>query len=401
MHRMALTLGLGALVAALALAQGEPPEPDPPVYAVVLNLNGVLDTCGCSASQLGGVARWQPALRRACPELAEGAVVPVVLLGATYGDPWRAQLVHDSARAAGARLAIASDPDAYLAALSEEVRAEVASVGALTEGPWRAEALGLDVALLDDLPPAESARALADRPRDATPLLLLTREPEALATTLHSCPPSRRPEVVALLTGEGPATVGEMAGVPLLSGGSRGRALFLVRRGAEGASVEVVALTENVPNDPAVVEVYAPHLAEEARAFHEAPRVEASAGKLGFALPSACAGCHPDEYEDWLESAHAGALRTLEEKERTIPECLPCHSDPYAALGERLATDAPSDETVGCHHCHGPGMVHIALDGKGTIRRTPAEEHCLVCHTEEQSAEFEFEAYLDATDHIE
>lgn len=27
MHRMALTLGLGALVAALALAQGEPPEP--------------------------------------------------------------------------------------------------------------------------------------------------------------------------------------------------------------------------------------------------------------------------------------------------------------------------------------------------------------------------------------
>ncbi len=95
------------------------------------------------------------------------------------------------------------------------------------------------------------------------------------------------------------------------------------------------------------------------------------------------------------------ALQTLEENERTIPDCLPWHSDPYSVLAERLASDVPSDETVGCHHCHGPGMVHIALDGKGTIRRRPAEDGCLVCHTDEQSPGFEFEAYLGMVDHLE
>lgn len=120
-----------------------------------------------------------------------------------------------------------------------------------------------------------------------------------------------------------------------------------------------------------------------------------------------CARCHPGIYEAWLDTPHAGALRTLQRKDYDWdPECVRCHvvgferfpdgrwSRVAGGFADPKAT--PHLGGVGCECCHGPGEAHVEsprdrslfADG-GPNRRHPGRRGCAVCHDVENSFGFQ------------
>ncbi|HPP75438.1 MAG TPA: multiheme c-type cytochrome [Armatimonadota bacterium] len=100
-----------------------------------------------------------------------------------------------------------------------------------------------------------------------------------------------------------------------------------------------------------------------------------------------CVGCHPAAYEHWKTTRHSKALSTLLQKEKAIPDCLPCHSDMYR-LTKRITVSADQTGGVECMACHANVLPHGAeYKKKGDTEAIKAA--CLECHTKERSANFE------------
>lgn len=103
---------------------------------------------------------------------------------------------------------------------------------------------------------------------------------------------------------------------------------------------------------------------------------------------STCAGCHPAEHSDWLETPHARAWKTLERVQRQrVRNCVACH---VVGFGQEsgYAFEAPEEElrNVGCEVCHGPGGFHVDRGGHiDAIRRSPPLSLCASCHTTSHS----------------
>jgi len=119
---------------------------------------------------------------------------------------------------------------------------------------------------------------------------------------------------------------------------------------------------------------------------------------------SKCKMCHVkpetgDQYNVWLKSPHANAMKTLAGDEAkkiatakgiadptTDPACIKCHST-VGSIDAKLNATATMDEGVSCESCHGPGSMYkgasimknqeMALQ-KGMI--LPTEEVCKTCH---------------------
>jgi hypothetical protein len=89
----------------------------------------------------------------------------------------------------------------------------------------------------------------------------------------------------------------------------------------------------------------------------------------------ACAKCHAQEYQTWLQSRHAGAYQTLSANPKSHPphnrqfdgECIVCHTTGFGyrtGFRDRLADLTDADKSkhlfgVGCENCHGPGSLHV------------------------------------------
>lgn len=108
----------------------------------------------------------------------------------------------------------------------------------------------------------------------------------------------------------------------------------------------------------------------------------------------ACTTCHPAQYDNWLQSAHAGAYKTLADKGRNFDtECLSCHTTGYGETGGYDVSQADASPLLGvqCESCHGPGSNHKE---KGTILRTVGPEVCVSCHAEKHSPRFNYKEYV-------
>jgi hypothetical protein len=120
-----------------------------------------------------------------------------------------------------------------------------------------------------------------------------------------------------------------------------------------------------------------------------------------------CKMCHMkpdkgDQYNVWLKSPHANAMKTLASDEAkkiatgkgiadptTDPACIKCHST-VGSIDKSLVAGITMDEGVSCESCHGPGSMYKgaaimkvreqALQ-KGLI--LPTEEVCKKCHNPE------------------
>ena len=112
-----------------------------------------------------------------------------------------------------------------------------------------------------------------------------------------------------------------------------------------------------------------------------------------------CARCHRPQFNKWITSEHARALRTLEQDGTDKdPECVVCHVvglDYVEGFRDRQRT--PTLANIGCEQCHGPGAAH-AENVLAPYRR-PVEKDCRACHDPENSPEFKFSVYFPKMDH--
>ncbi len=88
--------------------------------------------------------------------------------------------------------------------------------------------------------------------------------------------------------------------------------------------------------------------------------------------PVFCAKCHPEEFENWNQTAHAHAFEDLVFQEvwksQGSPDvCLRCHT-----TGFEMETGEFSFDYVGCETCHGPG---------GQMNLNTSAAFCSSCHS--------------------
>ena len=122
--------------------------------------------------------------------------------------------------------------------------------------------------------------------------------------------------------------------------------------------------------------------------------VDPSAFTLPYEPASTCLNCHTESHRAWSHSRHAGALDTLANKNRLVPECLPCHSTAFRATLVWSPQAAATKESVSCASCHGEGLRHVVTQKKTDIGSGKGEAVCVSCHTRQASPRFNYEAAL-------
>jgi hypothetical protein len=109
---------------------------------------------------------------------------------------------------------------------------------------------------------------------------------------------------------------------------------------------------------------------------------------------SVCRQCHPDQHNQWDSTAHADAFATLKGSIQDYnPECIPCHTTGLGYTGGFVTPDLTSEmEGVQCETCHGAGAEHS--NNPALPLRAVSDETCTsLCHTPEQSPEFDYPSY--------
>ena len=154
-------------------------------------------------------------------------------------------------------------------------------------------------------------------------------------------------------------------------------------------SFSAVAVTENLPQEKSLVELYRVYqqLVKEANLLENWPRFTLPNG-LEYVGSKSCKLCHDYAYEKWSGTAHAHGLATLEMVGSNFdPECVRCH-----VVGMKYESGFVSAETgsylkdVGCENCHGPGSKHIRTFGRTKIAEPISD--CIDCHSPEQSSDY-------------
>ena len=113
-----------------------------------------------------------------------------------------------------------------------------------------------------------------------------------------------------------------------------------------------------------------------------------------------CKSCHLDEYNQWSQTKHAFAYNTLLRKHRQFsPKCVMCHvtGGGYDS-GYTFGSPDGSLVNVQCEMCHGPGSAHIKAPLKVNMLRRPSEKLCIACHDEEHS-DFDMKKYYPKVRH--
>lgn len=121
-----------------------------------------------------------------------------------------------------------------------------------------------------------------------------------------------------------------------------------------------------------------------------------------------CVACHLEIYRDYEQTAHAGALGTLEDIQYAWdPECVRCHVVGWTRMASASGADSwfryPTgfkniDKTrelggVGCENCHGPGSLHWQdpTNNRMFMSKDGLEgwkSRCMQCHDADNSPGF-------------
>ncbi len=128
-----------------------------------------------------------------------------------------------------------------------------------------------------------------------------------------------------------------------------------------------------------------------------------AAAQNRYAGAKACAPCHPDHYQSWEKSRHAGAVRTLAKRDAAgdsrqveglfivkmgrgekyglptpaaeFPHCLICHTTAPTADSRLLSPSLDRKDGVQCEACHGPASAHARVETlKQSGKPIPAAE---------------------------
>ncbi len=121
--------------------------------------------------------------------------------------------------------------------------------------------------------------------------------------------------------------------------------------------------------------------------------------KSSFAGAQACQSCHESAYKTWLNSRHAKALVTLEEKKKDFDQsCISCHVLGFHEKGGFVSKEiSPQFAHVQCETCHGPRKEHIK--NPTTKNKIIAKDVCVSCHHPPHSMMFDFKSYWEKIKH--
>ncbi len=158
--------------------------------------------------------------------------------------------------------------------------------------------------------------------------------------------------------------------------------------------VTILELGEEIADDPIMldrVNKFKEHL-EEFRLVARGPyQPTKGSDKESFLTERECRKCHTDVWEALRESTHQVAFTTLARKgQAQSPECLVCHTTGYLYMNGY--DDQPPRNrltNVQCEACHGYGTEH-SRDGSWLAQ---ARASCVSCHDQENSPEFDYDAY--------
>ncbi len=161
-----------------------------------------------------------------------------------------------------------------------------------------------------------------------------------------------------------------------------------------------VALNKQFPEDVQV----AKRVADAVIGTNVAPRVTeetASTSRVDAKpyYPSlGCRACHQRQYDDWVTTKHATALKTLVDRNRARADCLPCHSEMWRTRNQYVATPGQA-AGVECATCHANVLPH-GMERKGaTVHVRVDPKLCVTCHTKDRSPMYDEKTYLPRVAH--
>lgn len=209
------------------------------------------------------------------------------------------------------------------------------------------------------------------------------------------------------------SSAAQVAGVPLVFAGIRGRVLLDVRLWRDGDAARVacdrVPLTgsKTVPGgggDPNVKAFLLTHREDVARenVLEQMAEQQPTPNGSTYVGSQQCSGCHPSAMAAWKQSKHSHAWQTLIDAENDpsrygwpvtkYPDCVGCHVVGYGQkTGFVTYEKTPHLSDVGCERCHGPGLDHVMSGGQkklGIIGGVTPSIMCTQCHDYEQSPDF-------------
>lgn len=164
-----------------------------------------------------------------------------------------------------------------------------------------------------------------------------------------------------------------------------------------------INLDESVPEDPDVAKRVAEVMLKSKQALVgsqpatisnvvSSPTTAATPSKPYYS-PQLCKTCHAKEYEDWSHSKHASAIQTLVEADRTIPECLTCHSEMYRTV-QRVTVPSNKVGGVECASCHSVALPHGMERSNAPVKTKVDTQVCMGCHNKEWSPNFDAKTYM-------
>ena len=161
-----------------------------------------------------------------------------------------------------------------------------------------------------------------------------------------------------------------------------------------GIDFELQSLGPGVADHPATAE-------KVAQALADIEAMEAAAKSSGplrgpFMGSGSCAGCHPAQTQQWKDTPHAKAWRTLVDQKRHVDlDCYGCHATgAFHPEGPAHPNQVGQLKGVGCESCHGPGRDHVRDPKTARMEVDPPEATCIQCHDGEQDeGRFDFESY--------
>lgn len=117
-----------------------------------------------------------------------------------------------------------------------------------------------------------------------------------------------------------------------------------------------------------------------------------------YFTPEYCKGCHLMQYEDWVQTKHAKALKTLADGKNTTADCLPCHSERYRITRQYVVTGSAVGG-VECATCHADSLPH-GNDRRNVATRSKVQPAvCLQCHTKDRSPSYDEKTYFPRVAH--
>lgn len=405
------------LVLIFAIARAIGTQDESVVIVIGGDTMGYLSPCGCTKPMSGGIRRRATAIRALVHErksiiLENGGLIkgearqdeikaetlaeilgnlPLTALHLTSAEAKLGRGAWESlARLSGGKLV-----NGHLTPVEGKVRDVVTSHGFVITGlSTRSVEIGRHLGVM----PADFEDALhATLLRTGVPIVMLEGDLDAARRLAKAHPQVRM--IVYQADGDPPKQPLREGATVLVTPGERGKYLvkMVFRDGefSEYASVDLGPAFSDDPHAKRANDRYLTRIADE-KLLERIPRTKTA----GFAGTKACGSCHSDAHKVWTESAHAGALQTLEkEKHDRDPDCVGCHVvglDSTEGFRDRLLT--PELANVGCESCHGPGADHAKSPYE--VRLKPVgEAACLKCHVPDHSPGFDFKSAWEKIKH--